>query len=79
MLYHNSSVSVAMMILFFFSLASLANVSSEYKEMSMVKDITLDQHYGGTFCLQFNFDGTRLAAGFSGGGIRVSIVLKLTT
>lgn len=40
-------------------------------EVKTLAQISLDSHFGGVFSLQYNFDGSKLAAGFNGGGIRL--------
>ncbi|KAL8580589.1 hypothetical protein ACOMHN_046792 [Nucella lapillus] len=39
------------------------------REVLTLKTVEYDSHYKGVYSLQYNFDGSLLAAGFSGGGI----------
>ena len=44
---------------------------TKFSEVKNLAKVNLDKHYGGIFSLQYNYDGSRVCAGFSGGGIRV--------
>ncbi|KAK7111404.1 katanin p80 WD40 repeat-containing subunit B1-like [Littorina saxatilis] len=50
---------------------TLGEPLKEFTAVEVLKDVKLDPHYGGIFSLQYNFDGSHLVAGFSGGGIRM--------
>ncbi|GFO18608.1 WD repeat-containing protein, partial [Plakobranchus ocellatus] len=41
------------------------------KKVSVLKEIKMHKSFGGTFSMQFNFDGSQLAMGFGAGGIQV--------
>lgn len=43
----------------------------KFTKVETLKELELDKYFGGVFALQYNFDGSLLAAGFRGGGIRL--------